>query len=134
MGWTNRQFGLVNSAFQGAYALGLMGFGWFVDRFGTKIGYAVSILAWSLAAMGHGLAGSVHGFLAARIALGLGESGNFPTAVKAVAQWFPKRERAFATSIFNAGSNVGPVIAPAFIPWVASQWGWRSAFVLAGVL
>src|SRR5690349_11334618 len=105
IGWSNEQFGLANSAFQLAYGIGLLGFGWFVDRFGTKIGYAISIAAWSIAAAGHALVGSVGGFISARAALGLGESGNFPSAIKSVALWFPKRERAFATSIFNAGTN-----------------------------
>jgi ACS family hexuronate transporter-like MFS transporter len=132
--WSNAQFGLVNSAFQAAYALGLIWFGWFVDEFGSRIGYAVSLLAWSLAAMGHALVGSAGGFMAARIALGLGEGGNFPSAIKAVAQWFPKRERAFATSIFNSGANVGALIAPAMVPWIALTWGWRAAFVFAGFL
>src|SRR3954463_15456813 len=98
IGWTNEDFGNVNAAFQLAYGFGLLGFGWFVDRFGTKIGYAVSIAAWSLAAIGHALVGSVNGFLTARVSLGLGEAGNFPTAIKSVAQWFPKKERAFATA------------------------------------
>ena len=133
LGWTNEQFGMVNSAFQAAYAVGLLGFGWFIDRFGTKIGYAVSIAAWSVAAAGHALVGSVQGFFNARVALGLGEAGNFPAAIKAVALWFPKRERAFATSIFNSGTNVGAIIAPAVIPWVAFNWGWRAAFVAAGI-
>lgn len=131
--WTNGQFGLINSAFLGAYGVGLLGFGWFVDRFGTKVGYAVSITAWSLAALGHGLVGSVRGFMMARVALGLGEGGNFPSAIKAVALWFPKRERALATSIFNAGTNVGAVAAPALVPLIAQHWGWKAAFVLAGI-
>jgi ACS family hexuronate transporter-like MFS transporter len=134
IGWTNEQFGLVNSAFQFAYGLGLLGFGWFVDRFGTKIGYAVSIAAWSVAAFSHAFAGSVGGFLCARAALGLGEAGNFPSAIKAVALWFPKPERAFATSIFNSGTNVGALLAPAIIPWVAFQFGWQAAFIGAGVV
>jgi ACS family hexuronate transporter-like MFS transporter len=133
IGWSNTQFGLVNSAFQFTYGIGLLGFGWFVDRFGTKIGYAVSIAAWSVAAACHALVGSFSGFLAARSALGLGESGNFPSAVKAVALWFPKRERAFATSIFNAGTNAGALIAPAVIPAMAFRWGWQSTFVAAGI-
>jgi len=130
--WTNAEFGLVNSAFQGAYAVSLLGFGWFIDRFGTKLGYAVSIAAWSVAAMSHALAGSVSGFLYARLALGLGEGGNFPAAIKAVAQWFPKKERALATSIFNSGTNVGAILAPAVVPWIAFTWGWQWAFILAG--
>jgi len=131
--WTDSQFGLVNSAFQGAYGVSLLIFGWFVDRFGTRVGYAVSIAAWSVMAMAHALVGSVGGFVAARIGLGLGEGGNFPAAIKAVALWFPKKERALATSIFNSGSNVGAIIAPAIVPWIAFTWGWHMAFVLAGV-
>jgi ACS family hexuronate transporter-like MFS transporter len=133
IGWTNEQFGWVNSAFQFAYGVGLLGFGWFVDRFGTKIGYTVSIIAWSISAAAHGLVGSFGGFITARSALGLGEAGNFPSAIKAVALWFPKRERAFATSIFNAGTNAGALVAPAIIPWMAYTYGWQSCFVAAGV-
>jgi ACS family hexuronate transporter-like MFS transporter len=133
IGWSNEAFGAVNSAFQIAYGLGLVGFGWFVDKFGTKIGYAVSIIAWSLAAAGHALVGSMGGFIAARAALGLGEAGNFPSAIKAVALWFPKRERAFATSIFNAGTNAGALLAPAIIPLMALKFGWQSTFVAAGI-
>jgi ACS family hexuronate transporter-like MFS transporter len=131
--WTNEQFGQVNAAFQAAYALSLLGFGAFTDRFGTKIGYAVSIAAWSLAAIGHALVGSVSGFFTARVALGLGEGGNFPSAIKAVATWFPTRERAYATALFNSGTNVGAIIAPAIVPWLAFTFGWRSAFVAAGI-
>jgi len=132
IGWSNEQFGWANSAFQFTYGFGLLGFGWFVDRFGTKIGYAVSIAGWSIAAAAHSLVGTVGGFIAARAALGLGESGNFPAAIKAVALWFPRRERAFATSIFNAGANAGALIAPAVIPWLAFRFGWQSAFLAAG--
>ena len=133
LGWSNQEFGKVNAAFQGAYAVGLLLFGAFVDRFGTKIGYAVSISAWSLAALGHALVASVSGFFGARIALGLGEGGNFPSAIKGVAQWFPRKERAFATAVFNSGANVGAIVAPAVVPWMAFTWGWRSAFIAAGV-
>ena len=133
LGWTNEQFGMVNSAFQGAYAVGLLAFGWFVDRFGTKIGYAVSLVLWSLAAIGHAAVGSVRGFFVARIALGASEGGNFPSAIKAVALWFPKKERAFATALFNSGTNVGAIVAPALVPAIALAFGWRSAFVFAGV-
>jgi ACS family hexuronate transporter-like MFS transporter len=132
LGWTNEQFGMVNSAFQGAYAVGLLVFGWFVDRYGTKIGYAVSLILWSLAAIGHGAVGSVRGFFAARVALGVSEGGNFPAAIKAVALWFPKRERAFATALFNSGTNVGAIIAPALVPAIALAFGWRWAFIMAG--
>jgi ACS family hexuronate transporter-like MFS transporter len=131
--WTNEQFGFVNAAFQFAYAIGLLSFGAFIDKVGTKIGYAVSIAAWSLAAIGHSAVGSVSGFVTARIALGLGEGGNFPSAIKAVALWFPKKERAFATALFNSGANVGAIVAPAIVPWMAFTWGWRSAFVAAGI-
>jgi ACS family hexuronate transporter-like MFS transporter len=133
LGWTNEQFGMVNAAFQAAYAIGLMAFGVFVDRVGTKVGYAVSLAVWSVAAMGHALVSSIGGFLVARVALGLGEGGNFPSAIKAVAIWFPKRERAYATALFNSGSNVGAIVAPAVVPWMALTFGWRSAFVAAGL-
>jgi ACS family hexuronate transporter-like MFS transporter len=134
LGWTNAEFGLVNSAFQFAYGLSFLFFGWFIDRYGTKIGYALSIFLWSIAAAGHSLVHSVNGFLAARMCLGFGEAGNFPAAIKATAQWFPKRERAFSTSIFNSGANVGAIIAPATIPFIAASFGWRGTFVVAGLL
>jgi ACS family hexuronate transporter-like MFS transporter len=131
--WTNEEFGVVNALFQGFYGLGLLGFGWFVDRFGVKVGYAVSIIGWSLSAMGHGLVNSVAGFKIARVCLGLSESGNFPSAIKGAAQWFPKKERALATALFNSGANVGTIVAPATIPFIAAVWGWRGAFVAAGL-
>jgi ACS family hexuronate transporter-like MFS transporter len=133
LGWSNEQFGLVNSAFQGAYGVGLFAFGWFIDRYGTKIGYALSITLWSLSALAHSLVGSVGGFFTARVALGVSEGGNFPSAIKAVALWFPKRERALATAIFNSGTNVGAIIAPATIPIIAYSLGWRWAFIFAGI-
>lgn len=133
LGWSNEGFGIVNSVFQGAYGIGLLVFGWFVDKYGTKIGYTVSIAAWSVAALGHTLVASVTGFSFARAALGLGEGGNFPTAIKATAQWFPKKERALATSIFNAGTNFGPIIAPIIVPWIALTWGWQACFAVAGI-
>ena len=132
--WTNAEFGMVNSAFQGAYGVSLLVFGWLIDKYGTKIGYAISIAAWSLAAMGHALVGSVGGFLWARVALGLGEGGNFPAAIKATAIWFPKKERALATSLFNSGANVGAILAPAIVPWMAFKFGWQSAFLAAGAI
>jgi ACS family hexuronate transporter-like MFS transporter len=131
--WTREQFGTINGVFQFAYAVGLFFFGWFIDRFGTRIGYAVSIAAWSAAAMGHALVRSIFGFGVARVSLGLGEGGNFPSAIKAVALWFPKKERALATALFNSGANVGAILAPATVPWIAAAWGWRSAFVAAGI-
>jgi ACS family hexuronate transporter-like MFS transporter len=132
--WTNQTFGDVTAAFQASYGIGLLGYGWFVDRFGVKIGYTMTMAGWSLAAMGHSLVYSVRGFIVARGALGLAESGNFPAAIKAVAQWFPKKERALATAIFNSGANVGPVLAPATIPFIAAAWGWRSTFIVVGAL
>jgi ACS family hexuronate transporter-like MFS transporter len=131
--WSNEEFGLVNAAFQGAYGIGLLAFGWLVDRYGTKVGYALSIGFWSLAAMGHALVGSVAGFFTARVALGLSEGGNFPAAIKTVALWFPRRERAFATAVFNAGANVGAIVAPAVVPAIALTLGWRWAFIFAGI-
>lgn len=131
--WTSTQYGLVNSVFQFSYGLSFLGFGWFIDRFGTKIGYAVSITLWSIAAAGHALVGSVNGFMAARVFLGLGEAGNFPAAIKTVAVWFPKKERAFATSIFNSGANVANIIAPATVPFIAVKFGWHAAFIAAGI-
>jgi ACS family hexuronate transporter-like MFS transporter len=133
LGWSNEEFGIVNAVFQGAYGFGLLFFGWFVDRYGSKVGYAVSIVAWSLAAMGHSVVSTVTGFMIARASLGVSEGGNFPSAIKATAQWFPKRERAYATSIFNAGTNVGAIVAPALVPWIAYTWGWQMAFIAAGV-
>src|SRR3954452_3926900 len=134
LGWTNAEYGFANSMFQVAYGLSFIGFGWFIDRFGTKIGYAVSIALWSIAAAGHAAVTSVMGFYVARMALGLGEAGNSPSAIKATAQWFPKRERAFATSIFNSAASVAAVCAPLTIPLIAAAWHWQGTFVVAGAL
>lgn len=134
IGWNEIEYGYIVTAFQGAYALGLLCAGAIIDRFGTRIGYAIAIAVWSLAAMGHALAASVIGFAIARFALGLGESGNFPAAIKTVAEWFPRRERALAVGIFNSGSNVGAIIAPLLVPLVAAAWGWQAAFLFTGLL
>jgi ACS family hexuronate transporter-like MFS transporter len=131
--WSNEQYGNTQAFFSAAYALSLLGFGWFVDRFGTKIGYAVSIIAWSAAALGHALVSTVTGFYVARLALGLGEGGNFPSAIKAVALWFPKRERATATAIFNSGTNVGAMVAPLMVVPIALSLGWHWTFIFAGL-
>jgi MFS transporter, ACS family, hexuronate transporter len=131
--WTELQYGLVNSGFQASYALSVLFFGWFVDRFGPKRGYAVSAAAWSVMAGLHSSVQSVGGFLWARVGLGLSEGGNFPAAIKCVTEWFPRHERAFATSLFNTGANVGAFVAPAVVPGIALRWGWRLAFVLAGL-
>ena len=132
IGWSEVDYGYIVTAFQAAYALGLLLFGRFIDRFGTKTGYTVSITLWSVAAMAHAAARSAFGFGAARSALGFGESGNFPTAITTVAEWFPKKERALATGIFNAGCGVGTIIAPAVVPWITIQFGWPAAFLLTG--
>ncbi len=134
IGWNEVQYGYIVTAFQAAYAIGLALFGRMIDRFGTRLGYAVSIVLWSVAAMAHGLARSAFGFGAARFSLGLGEAGNFPAAIKAVAEWFPKKERALATGIFNSGSNIGAVLAPAIIPWLTFTFGWQAAFLATGAL
>ena len=134
IGWNEIQYGYIVVAFQAAYAVGLVVFGRFIDRYGTKIGYAVSIAGWSIAAMGHALATTVFGFGIARFFLGLSEAGNFPAAIKAVAEWFPKRERALATGIFNSGANIGAVVAPAVVPWLTITYGWYGAFVATGAL
>jgi ACS family hexuronate transporter-like MFS transporter len=132
--WTEVEYGYITTAFQAAYALGLAFFGWFIDRYGTKIGYAVSAFGWSIAAMAHGLASTAFGFGIARFFLGLSESGNFPSAIKATAEWFPKKERALATGIFNSGSNIGAVVAPALVPWLTLTFGWQAAFVATGAI
>jgi MFS transporter, ACS family, hexuronate transporter len=134
IGWTPVEYGYITTAFQAAYAIGLALFGWFIDRYGTKIGYSLSIVGWSLAAMGHALAQTVFGFGVARFLLGISESGNFPAAIKATAEWFPKKERALATGIFNSGANIGAVVAPAVVPWLTVTYGWQSAFVFTGAV
>ena len=131
--WTAFDYGLVNSGFQASYAVSVLFFGWFVDRFGVKRGYAVSAAAWSVMAGLHSAVQSVGGFLVARIGLGLSEGGNFPAAIKGVTEWFPRHERALATSLFNSGANVGAFLAPAVVPAIALTWGWRPAFILASL-
>ncbi|MEO5903344.1 MAG: MFS transporter [Gemmatimonadaceae bacterium] len=132
--WTDVDYGAIVSWFTLAYALGYLGIGRLLDRIGTKVGFALSVSVWSVAAMAHSLVSSATGFGAARFALGLGESGNFPASIKTVAAWFPARERALATGIFNAGSNVGALVTPIVVPWIALTWGWRYAFVITGSL
>ncbi len=133
-GWTEVDYSHIVAAFQVAYAIGLVFAGTVIDRLGTRIGYALSIAVWGLAAASHALARTVIAFAAARFALGLGEAGNFPAAVKTVAEWFPRRERAFATGLFNAGTNVGAVLAPIAVPVAVSLWGLRSGFLLTSAL
>lgn len=132
--WTETQYGEIVMVFSACYAFGLLVFGRFVDKVGTKVGYTVSIVVWSIAAVAHAFAKSTFGFAAARAILGLGEAGNFPVAIKSVAEWFPKKERALATGIFNSGANIGAVAAPAVVPWLAADYGWQEAFIWTGVV
>jgi len=132
--WTETQYGDIVSWFSLAYGIGMVFMGRALDRLGSRRGFALAIVGWSLAAMAHALARTAGAFAVARAMLGLGESANFPGAVKTVAQWFPKRERALAVGIFNAGSNVGAVLAPLLVPWIALRWGWQSAFIATGAL
>lgn len=134
IGWNEIEYGWIVTAFQMAYAIGFLVAGRLIDRVGTRIGYALMFSIWSLAAIGHALAASVLGFAFARFMLGLGESGNFPAALKTVAEWFPRKERALATGIFNAGTNMGAIIAPIVVPVIAIQFGWRAAFIATGLL
>ncbi|HUP89801.1 MAG TPA: MFS transporter, partial [Longimicrobiales bacterium] len=134
IGWTDTQYGDIVSWFSLAYGFGFLGMGRFLDKIGVRKGFAFAIVAWSLAAMSHAFARSAAGFSIARAALGLGESGNFPAAIKTTAEWFPKKERALATGIFNAGSNIGAIITPIFVPMIALAWGWQSAFIATGML
>src|ERR1700739_3686095 len=130
---TDVQYGNILAAFQIAYALGVVFAGRLVDRLGCRKGYPIVTGLWSLAAVGHALGNFVLGFGIARFLLGLGESGNFPAAVKATAEWFPPKERALATGIFNSGSSVGAILAPLTVPWVALHFGWRAAFLITGL-
>jgi MFS transporter, ACS family, hexuronate transporter len=134
LGWSEIDYGNLVFAFQAAYAIGIVLIGRFIDRVGTRLGYALAVVFWSLASMAHGAATSFNGFLVARFALGLGESAVFPASLKAVAEWFPQKERALATGIFNAGSNLGAIITPLVVPWIVVHWGWRAAFLLLGGL
>ena len=127
------QYGYIVDCFQIAYALGVIFAGRLVDRMGCRRGYPIVTGVWSLAAMGHALVSSVFGFGVARFFLGLGESGNFPAAVKATAEWFPPKERSLATGIFNSGSSAGAILAPFIVPWVALHFGWRASFLVTGV-
>lgn len=132
-GWSESDYANIVLAFQAAYALGLLVVGRMMDKVGTRWGLSIAIGVWSLAAMAHAGASSVFQFIAARFALGLGEAGGFPGAVKAVSEWFPRRERAFATGLFNAGANVGALLTPILVPLIVLAWGWRAAFLITGL-
>ena len=131
-GWTESSYGDIVFWFQAAYALGYLGFGRVIDKIGARLGYAAVVVLWTAAHMAHALVSSVGGFIAVRFALGLGESGNFPAGLKAVAEWFPQQERALATGIFIAGTNVGAIITPLIVPFITYRWGWRAAFIVTG--
>jgi ACS family hexuronate transporter-like MFS transporter len=124
----------LDSIFKYCYAFGFLVAGWMIDRIGIRRGYATSITAWSIAATGHGLVHSVFGMAWARGLLGVGEAGNFPAAIKTVSEWFPKKERSFATGIFNAGANVGIILTAIFVPIIILHWGWRASFIVTGIV
>ena len=132
--WTETDFAHIVMAFTAAYASGLLFFGWLIDKIGTKTGYSLSIIIWSIAGMLHAVAKTVTGFSLARIGLGIGEAGNFPAAMKAVAEWFPNKERALATGIFNAGTSIGVVLALIIAPWILVNYGWQQVFWITGAL
>ncbi len=132
--WDDGDYANIEIAFKVFYAFGMLGAGRIIDKLGTKIGYAISTGLWSVAAVCHALASSVLGFAVVRSFLGVTESGNFPAAIKTVAEWFPKKERALATGIFNSGSNLGAIIAPLTVPFIAVYWGWQWAFILTGLI
>ncbi len=132
MGWTEASYGWIVFAFQLAYAMMMPLAGRLIDYLGTRLGYLIAVIIWSIAAAAHALASSAFGFGVARFALGFSESANFPAAIKTVATWFPQRERALATGIFNSGSNIGALLAPLAVPYLAVHYGWRSAFIATG--
>ena len=134
LGWTEADYGYIVTAFQIAYGIGMLLGGRMLDRFGSKLGYSIAIVVWSIGAVLHATVRSVTGFGAARAILGLGEAGNFPAAVKVIAEWFPKRDRAYATGLFNSGTTIGAIIAPIIVTAITLQWGWRWAFIVTGML
>lgn len=134
LGWSEIDYSNIVFSFQVAYAFGYLLAGRAMDRLGVRLGYALAVAVWSIAGMAHAGVRSVAGFCMARFGLGLAEGGNFPAAVKAVSEWFPKSERALATGIFNAGSNVGALITPILVPWITVRWGWPAAFIFTGGL
>jgi ACS family hexuronate transporter-like MFS transporter len=134
LGYNEIDYGNIVTAFQAAYAIGMLTMGRLMDRLGTRRGFSIAVGFWSLAAMAHAFATTVFGFSLARFALGVGEAGMFPAALKTVAEWFPKKERALATGIFNSGANIGALLCPLAVPWIAYHWGWRAAFIVTGAL
>jgi MFS transporter, ACS family, hexuronate transporter len=134
LGWNEINYSNVVFVFQAAYAVGMLAVGRFIDRVGTRLGYAIVMIFWSFASMAHAMGSSLSSFFMARIALGFGEAGVFPASIKAVAEWFPAKERALATGIFNAGTNVGVILAGLSVPWITLHFGWRWTFVIVGSL
>jgi ACS family hexuronate transporter-like MFS transporter len=130
--WTDADYANIEIAFKVAYALGMLISGRIIDKVGTKMGYFLATFLWSVAAVGHAFVTSTLGFIVARSALGVTESANFPAAIKTVAEWFPQKERALATGIFNSGTNIGAVLAPLTVPYITVAWGWQWAFVITG--
>jgi len=134
LGWTENDFANIVLIFTGAYGIGSLAVGKLIDRLGTRVGFSLAVLFWSISAMAHAAAGSVLQFAAARFSLGIGEAGSFPASIKAVAEWFPKKERAVATGIFNSGTNVGALVTPTLVSWILLRFGWQMAFVVTGGL
>ncbi|PWU21674.1 MAG: MFS transporter [Verrucomicrobia bacterium] len=132
--WTETNYAHIIFWFQAAYAVGLLTAGGILDRIGVRLGYSLAVIFWSIAAVAHGFARTVVGFGAARFGLGLAESANFPAAIKAVGEWFPKKERALATGLLNSGANVGALVAPVLVPWLFQVWGWQAAFYATGAV
>ena len=134
IGWSELDYGRIVIAFQVSYAVMMLVWGGILDRIGTKLGLGLAVAWWSLAGMGTAFANTAMGFGFARFLLGVGEAANFPASIKTVAEWFPKSERAFATGIFNSGTNIGAIVAPIAVPLLAAVWGWRAAFILTGAI
>jgi MFS transporter, ACS family, hexuronate transporter len=134
LGWTEVGYSNIVTAFQFAYGAGLLFIGKLIDKLGTRKGFSLAVFVWSAAAMAHAAASSVFQFGVARFSLGIGEAGSFPASVKAVAEWFPKRERALATGLFNSGSNIGALVTPLLVPWITHRFGWRMAFIATGAV
>lgn len=133
-GWNEIDYSNLVFAFQAAYAAGMVVIGRLIDRLGTRVGFALAMVFWSIASMAHAAGSSFFSFVALRSALGLGESGVFPASIKTVAEWFPQKERALATGIFNAGTSIGAILTPLIVPWITVRYGWRAAFIFTGAL
>lgn len=132
--WADSEYGFIVSSFQAAYAIGFLLMGHLLDKIGTRLGAMIAIGFWSMATMMHALVASLFGFAAVRFLLGLGEAGNFPSALKAVSEWFPKKERALATGIFVSGASVGAIVAPLTVPFIAIHYGWQMTFIITGAI